>query len=182
MYANASTVREARAQYFAENGFDETSYVEKWARLKVGFLPVVIPNTKSRREALPIHDLHHVATGYETTVVGEGEIAAFEIAGGCGRYAAAWLINAGGFALGLVLAPRRSFRAFIRGRHAKTLYRQGWSEDLLAMSVAELRNRVGTSQFPRATLRDVIAFALWCALVMTPSLLVLLVLVFALRT
>lgn len=182
MYANASTVREARAQYFTENGFDETSYVEKWAKLKVGFLPVVIPNTKSRREALPIHDLHHVATGYETTVVGEGEIAAFEIAGGCGRYWAAWLINAGGFALGLALAPGRTFRAFIRGRHARTLYRDGWSDELLGMSVAELKNRVGTSKFPRATLRDVIAFALWCGLFAAPPVLALLVAMLALRS
>lgn len=181
MYANASTVREARAQYFAENGFDETSYVEKWAKFKVGFLPVVIPNTKSRREALPIHDLHHVATGYETTVVGEGEIAAFEIAGGCGRYAAAWLINAGGFALGLALAPRRTFRAFIRGRHARTLYRSGWTDELLGMSVAELKTRVGTDQFPRATVRDVIAFALWCGAFAVPPL-ALLVAILALRS
>ncbi len=180
MYANASTVREARAQYFAANGFDETSYVEKWAKLKVGFVPVVFPNTKSRREALPLHDLHHVATGYETTFVGEGEIAAFEIAGGCGRYMAAWLINAGGFAIGLALAPRRTFRAFIRGRHARTLYRDGWSDDLLSLSVAQLKARVRTNEFPRATLRDVIAFAFWCALFATPP--ALLVAILALRS
>ena len=182
MYSNAATVREARAQYFAANGFNENSYVEKWAKFKIGFLPLVIPNTKSRRGALPLHDLHHVATGYDTTLVGESEIAAFEIAGGCGRYAAAWLINAGGFALGLALAPRRVFRAFIRGRHARTLYRDGWRDELLSLSVAELKARVGTSQFARATVGDVIAFALWCGLVMAPGALALVVAMLALRS
>jgi hypothetical protein len=105
MYADASTVREAREQYFAANGFSADTYVESWAKIKVGPLPVVFPNTASRKRALPIHDLHHIATGYETTIEGEGEIAAFEIGGGCGNYAAAWLINAGGFGLGLVMSP-----------------------------------------------------------------------------
>ena len=59
----ATTVREARAQYFAANGFDETSYREKWAKIKLGPVPVLLPNTKARQAAL-LHDLHHVATGY----------------------------------------------------------------------------------------------------------------------
>jgi hypothetical protein len=176
MYANATTVREARAQYFAANGFDETSYREKWAKLKLGWFPVVLPNTKSRQAALPLHDLHHVATGYDTTVTGEGEIAAFEIGGGCGRYVAAWVINAGGFALGLLRAPRRTYRAFIRGRHARTLYRDGWRDELLELSVGELRNRVGTAQFAQATSRDVMAFALWCAAIASPWLVLVLAL------
>lgn len=174
MYANATTVRDARAQYFAANGFDETSYQEKWAKIKLGPVPVVLPNTKSRQAALPLHDLHHVVTGYDTTLTGEGEIAAFEIGGGCGRYWAAWLINAGGFALGLLRAPRRTYRAFVRGRHARTLYRDGWSDELLAMSVGDLRQRVGTAQFVQATRRDVVAFALWCAAITSPWLVLLL--------
>ena len=82
------TVRDARARYFAANGFSEAAYVDAWVRFKVGPLPVVFPNTRSRKRAVPMHDLHHVATGYGTSLVGEAEIGAWEIAGGCGRFAA----------------------------------------------------------------------------------------------
>lgn len=163
MYAEASTVREAREQYFAANGFSDATYTEDWAKIKVGPLPIVFPNTKSRKAALPLHDLHHIATGYPTTIEGEGEIAAFEIGGGCDNYPAAWLINGGGFALALVLHPIKTFRAFVRGRHSRNLYREGFRDSLLDISVAELRKRVGTDvATPAATLQDKVAFAAWC--------------------
>ncbi|HUS30094.1 MAG TPA: hypothetical protein VMZ53_16420 [Kofleriaceae bacterium] len=169
MYADAIKVREAREQYFIANGFSDATYREDWARIKLGPVPVVFPNTKSRKEALPIHDLHHIATGYSTTIEGEGEIAAFEIGGGCGRYAAAWLINAGGFALGLVTNPRKIFRAFVRGRHSRNLYREGFRDSLLDLSVAELRKRVGTdTATPVATGQDKLAFVAWCFAVSWP--------------
>jgi len=160
MYADGSTVRAAREQYFAANGFSDTTYREKWARFKLGLLPVILPNTKSRQQALPLHDLHHIATGYDTSVVGENEISAFELGGGCGHYAAAWLLNAGVFAMGLVLAPARTYRAFIRGRHSRNLYRDGWHDSLLDLSVAELKKRIGTTSDVRATAMDRVAFAL----------------------
>lgn len=161
MYADASTVRAARDQYFAANGFSDETYRERWARFKLGPVPVILPNTKSRQRALPLHDLHHIATGYDTSVIGENEIAAFELGGGCSNYAAAWLINAGGFAMGLLLAPVRTYRAYVRGRHSRNLYRDGWHDSLLEMSVGELKRRVGTTTGDaRATWMDRIAFAL----------------------
>lgn len=169
MYANTSTVREAREQYFAANGFSAATYTENWAKIKVGPVPVVFPNTKSRKAALPIHDLHHIATGYETTITGEGEIAAFEIGGGCGNYPAAWVINGGGFALALALHPVRTFRAFVRGRHSRNLYREGFRDSLLDLSVAELRKRVGTDRkTPAATAQDKLAFVAWCFAALWP--------------
>ncbi|HTR51114.1 MAG TPA: hypothetical protein VMJ10_10445 [Kofleriaceae bacterium] len=164
------TVREARAQYFARNGFSEAGYRDRWVKLKLGPVPLAFPNTRSRRRAIPMHDLHHVATGYETTVVGEGEIGAWEIAGSCGPYAAAWLLNAIAFAGGMVMAPRRTYRAFVRGRRARTLYRTGWCDELLDLDVAELRRRVAVSgQPPSATWRDRAAFAGWLALLALPG-------------
>ncbi|HTL34925.1 MAG TPA: hypothetical protein VL326_17470 [Kofleriaceae bacterium] len=156
-------MREAREQYFTANGFSDATYTESWAKIKVGPVPIVFPNTKSRKAALPIHDLHHIATGYTTTITGEGEIAAFEIGGGCGNYPAAWLINSGGFALALVLHPIKTFRAFVRGRHSRNLYREGFRDSLLDLSVAELRKRVGTdAAMPAATPQDRLAFGAWC--------------------
>lgn len=77
--------------------------------------------------------------GYATTWTGEGEIAAWELGAGCGRYYAAWVLNLGAFAVGLVIAPRRTYRAFVRGRRSTTLYRTGVPADLARRDVAELR-------------------------------------------
>ncbi len=165
------TVREARAQYFADNGFSDATYKDAWVKFKVGKLPVAFPNTASRKRAIPLHDLHHVATGYATTITGEAEIGAWEIAGSCTSYWAAWVLNASAFAGGLLVAPRRTYRAFIRGRHARTLYRTGWRDDLLELSVAQLRELVGvTVSAPRASWRDRAAFAGWVVLVAAPWL------------
>ena len=135
-----TSVATARAAYFAANGFDDTQYGDPWLVLRVKGIPIgAIPNTKARQAALPLHDLHHVATGYQTTWRGESEIAAWELAAGCGKFYAAWILNLGAFALGLVIAPRRTLRAFARGRRSTTLYRTGVPADLAVRDVAELR-------------------------------------------
>jgi hypothetical protein len=85
-------------------------------------VPVWFPNTDARRRAVRLHDLHHLATGYETSLVGEAEIGAWELAGGCKRYPAAWVLNIAAVLLGLLVAPRCTWRAFLRGRHSETLY------------------------------------------------------------
>jgi ubiquinone biosynthesis protein Coq4 len=132
-------VSEAREQYFAKNGFSTATYTDRWAKLKLGPIPLAFPNTKSRQRAIPMHDLHHIATGYDTTFVGEAEIGAWEIGGGCGPYLAAWVLNGVGMLMGLVIAPLRTIRAFRRGRKSTNLYQRGWSNDLLDLTVDELR-------------------------------------------
>ena len=123
MYADDESVRAAREQYFAANGFSAASYQDAWVKLKIGPIPIAFPNTSQRKRAIPIHDLHHVATGYATTWAGESEIGAWEIAGSCTNYWAAWALDAGAFGVGMLIAPRRVYRAFVRGRHSRTLYR-----------------------------------------------------------
>jgi hypothetical protein len=164
------TVRDARARYFAANGFSDATYTASWVRFKLGPVPVVLPNTRSRQRAIPMHDLHHVATGYATDIAGEAEIGAWEIAGGCGRYPAAWVLNAIAFAGGMLVAPDRIYRAFVRGRRARTLYRTGWRDDLLDLDVTELRRRVRFEHAPpRATWRDRAAFAAWLLVLASPA-------------
>lgn len=172
MYADGSSVRAARAQYFAANGFSDAGYTARWISLgKLGPIPVGFPNTASRKRAIPLHDLHHVATGYATTWIGEAEIAAWEIAGGCTDHWAAWVLNAGGFSYGIMLAPRRIYRAFMRGRKSRTLYHLGWDDSLLDITVADLRQRLHLDRDARPTWRDRLAFAAWIALVSAPTLL-----------
>jgi hypothetical protein len=165
------SVRAARERYFVANNFSEASYRDRWVTLKVGPIPVAFPNSASRRRAIPLHDLHHVATGYDTSWTGEAEIAAWEIAGGCTDHWAAWVLNAGGFGVGLWIAPRRTYRAFVRGRRSLTLYHAGWDDSLLDLSVEELRQQLRLDRDDHPSWRDRAAFALWIALVSLPTLL-----------
>ena len=169
------TVAEARARYFAENGFSLASYEDRWVRLRIAGLPVAFPNVRSRRRAIPFHDLHHLASGYQTTLRGEAEIGAWEI-GACfgdrsvAHYWAAWVLNFSAFAWGLVLAPRRVYRAFVRGRACTSLYQLGWSDDLLGLEVDELRRRLGLDRPRRhATWSDRAAFAACVGIVALPG-------------
>jgi hypothetical protein len=170
-YAGAMRVGEARAQYFAANGFSDAGYSDDWVTIKLGPVPFVFPNTPTRKRAIPLHDLHHVATGYATTFRGEAEIGAWEIASGCSDHWAAWVLNASAFAVGLVLAPRRVYRAFVRGRHSRSLYRTGWDDSLLEISVDDLRARLELDRADRtATWSDRLAFAAWVTVVTAPAL------------
>ncbi len=75
------------------------------------------------RGGIAAHDIHHMITGYETDWGGECAVAGWELAsGGCGPYPVFWLDRLGFFAIGLVTLPRRSLRAFRRGRGRRNLY------------------------------------------------------------
>jgi len=133
------TMRQARAQYFAVNRFgDDGGYHDAWVDFKLGPLPLPFPNSPARIKALRFHDLHHIVTDYDTDTLGEFEISAWELGAGCRNFAAAWVLNLGGLAAGLLSAPRRTMRAFLRGRRSRTLYGRTL-EDLLDAQVAEVR-------------------------------------------
>lgn len=142
-YPNHLSVADARRRYFEANGLSEAGYESRWVRLKIGPLPVIFPNTRARVRALRLHDLHHIATEYGTDLRGEGEQSAWELGAGCGRYWFAWAINLGGAALGALLAPRRTWRAFRRGRRSRTLYGGDFDPALLELSVGRLRQELG---------------------------------------
>jgi ubiquinone biosynthesis protein Coq4 len=140
----AALVRDARARYFAQNGLGEGGYEDRWVVLRVAGVPVpAFPNTKQRVRSVRLHDLHHVLTGYDTSWTGEAEIAAWELASGCRDHPAAWWLNFGAAAIGLVTAPRAVLRAFRRGRRSRNLYAREWQDELLDRTVGELRRELG---------------------------------------
>jgi hypothetical protein len=137
------TLREARARFFAEYGFDaDGGYGKRWFKIHSKPIPVYLPNIPARVAAVRLHDLHHIVTGYRTDWRGEAEIGAWEVASGCGRYWAAWALNLGSLAFGLMVAPRRTWRAFLRGRRSKNLYHEHFRESLLDETVGSLRKRL----------------------------------------
>ncbi|MGD9762791.1 MAG: hypothetical protein AB7V27_03655 [Candidatus Binatia bacterium] len=170
-YDDAMSLRAARQLYFEANGFDGT-YSDRWVRLGIGPVALYFPNAAGRKHAVKLHDLHHVLTGYPTTWTGEAEIAAFEIASGCRRFAWAWGLNIGGLVIGLAIAPRATFCAFVRGRHAGNLYRHGELRDaLLECSVRDTRHALGLDRpAPAPGARDVAAFLVWALISLAASL------------
>jgi hypothetical protein len=178
------TLGAARAAYYERNHFgaDGGDSLD-WVPLKVFGMTLKIPNTDGRRRAVRIHDLHHVVTGYETTLAGESEIGAWELASGCLRWPAATVLNMFALGIGLVIAPLRVIRAWARGRQTKNLYGENGVDHLLPRTVADMRHALGLdAAAPRVRLRDaiaVIALALPMLAIMAAPLLAVLALLHA---
>ena len=109
---------------YASNGLagDGGLSHDSWSPLKRYAPSVRLPNFSWRKRALPIHDLHHAITAYPFTMPGECQLAAWEFA--AGRYpnvfATAFCLPL--VIIGILIAPRRTFKAFARGRRSQTLY------------------------------------------------------------
>ena len=144
----AMTMRAARDAYFVENHFGaDGGYNDPWVDLSLGPIPVGFPNVEGRKQAVKVHDLHHILTGYNTDWGGEFEISAWEIGAGCKRMLAAWVINLMGYAAGALFFPRRTFAAFVRGRRSRSLYGEAIDE-LLDLTVAEARQKMAVPTTP----------------------------------
>lgn len=165
-YDDTLSLRDARGRYFADNAFgDDGGYAKKWVKLQLGPLPFAFPNSAARVRAVKYHDLHHVVTGYDTDVVGEAEIGAWEIGSGCAGFVAAWILNLYAMMLGFLAGnPRAVWRAFLRGRHTKNLYHDEYGEALLDARLGAVRARLDLAgAAPAASVGDRIAFAAWSA-------------------
>jgi hypothetical protein len=147
-----SSVREALDEHLAASGLPpDAGDSDLFAVVKILYLPYPIPNTRARKRAVRIHDLNHLVSGYKTDRIGELEISAWELAsGGCRDYVAAWVLDLAGLLGGLMVAPRRTLRAFWAGTRQQNLYPFEYQE-LLSLSVADARRQM-TSQ-PLATRR-----------------------------
>lgn len=142
-YEDNLSLKEARDQFFKVTGFTAASYLEPFNKIKVGPLPLVIPNPSMRQRALPLHDLHHILTGYPTSVRGESQICAWEIgSGGLGRYPIGWPYVLSGIAMGILFWPRETLRAYRRGQQSKNLFEREFSDRLLSRTVGDLRKEL----------------------------------------
>jgi hypothetical protein len=90
--------------------------------LRLGPAALRLPNFAWRQAAIDAHDLHHVMTGYPLTMRGEIQLAAWEW--GAGRYPdwRATAFCAPLIVIGVMLMPKRTWKAFRRGRTSQSLY------------------------------------------------------------
>ena len=123
------TVRQALHRYYQEQGLGEPD----------GWFAFILFGKRFRcfpqgplAPLFTLHDLHHLFTGYGTTLGGEAEVVAWELSsGGYQKYWFAWMDTFKILAFAMFF-PMRFRAAWIRGRQASNLY----GEDL--ESVLEL--------------------------------------------
>jgi hypothetical protein len=165
---SALTMLEARTEFFRRSGFPlDGGYEARWVKLPVGPLTLLFPNVESRRRAVRFHDLHHVLTGYRTDWTGEAEISAWEVSSGCGAHYTGWMLDLGTMGLGLFIAPRRTFNAFIRGHGSRNLYGRKFNDALLGLDAEQLRVELGLSTKQPVTPSAVARFLGWSAIALT---------------
>jgi hypothetical protein len=145
-YCDSLTLREARDRFLSANGFRVEDYSAPTYALRFWRLSLRLPNTRAHRWATPLHDLHHILTGYGADWIGEAEISAWELRAGC-RTLDVYCLDIGGVVIGLFISPARVWHAFVRAKGQRTLYRESAPcESVLQMTVGEVRARLGIPQ------------------------------------
>lgn len=118
------TLQEELSAFYRRCGFAETADRKPLTvPVYTGCLLVPLPNIETRHRYLKYHDLHHLVTDYSTGRIGEGEVSAWEL--GTGSMFNSPLLgtmNLIALSTGLVLEPKRMWRAFQRGWHSRNLY------------------------------------------------------------
>jgi hypothetical protein len=168
-YSGRQTIKEALTIFFEKYQLGpDGGMSDRWAKLRFGKFFIPFPNTASRKKALMFHDIHHIATGYKSNWKGEAEIGAWEVSTGCGSYTAAWVLDLGVFALGLLIFPVATFKAFIRGRRTLNLYRNSYTyPQLMDMEIGEVQTilKLDTASEAPASTIEILAFIWWSFIV-----------------
>jgi hypothetical protein len=142
-YPDEMTIQEGLRLYFEANGFGpDGGYDKKSVSIPIGPFVIRLPNTEARKRAVKRHDIHHLLTGYHTDLLGEAEIAAWELASGCRGYYAAWILNLMALIAGLFISPPRLYRAFLRGVRCKNLYHHSELPLLSEVQIGTLREQL----------------------------------------
>jgi hypothetical protein len=126
------TLQDELASFYKRSGFGEVVGARSLTvPVYTGCMLVPLPNIETRRRFLKYHDLHHLVTGYSVGRIGEGEVSAWELGTGS-AYVSPLLgvMNLIALSTGLVLEPRRMWRAFLRGCASRNLYPEAVRADI----------------------------------------------------
>jgi hypothetical protein len=110
---------------------------EKYNSAKIGNYFFKYPNFNG--EALVLHDINHLITGYQTNWKGECEVGAWELASG-GRigYSNTWIYPISLILLGFFICPIRTIKAFQQGIGQKNAFLLANQMDIWGFSKNEL--------------------------------------------
>jgi hypothetical protein len=165
------SLQDELASFYKRNGFGEVVGGRLTVPVYTGCMLVPLPNIETRRRFLKYHDLHHLVTGYSVGRIGEGEVSAWELGTGSAFVSPTLgIMNLIALSTGLVLEPRRMWRAFLRGCASRNLYPQAVRADIdrgkwidieaLRKDILEVKPSMG-----RAPLRAA-EFAVYCTIAM----------------
>jgi hypothetical protein len=148
VYNDDILIKDALSQMFDRFNIPANAYTAKSFIIRVGKIPIHVPNIPARIKIARYHDIHHIITGYPADWRGEAEIGAWEIATGCRKSFIAWFLNSGAVIVGLFMHPKAVLKAFQRGRNTRTnLYHDFEYEPLLSMTVKEVREKIGLAEY-----------------------------------
>ncbi|HZU78808.1 MAG TPA: hypothetical protein VE991_02735 [Acidimicrobiales bacterium] len=160
MDAHDLTLRQALESHLAEEGFGpDRDDAERWVTVRIGPVPLCLPNLPIRRRSTYPHDLNHVVSGYGHDLAGESEISAWELGGGFGRHVAAYFLAWPIVLPAALTMPRRSFAAFVRGRRTRNFFVTD-PTPFLDRPVSEVRAALGLDCAHRAKASDVALYGL----------------------
>ncbi len=137
------TVKESIDIFYKNNNFDNDGGAsKKYDWIKFGFFSIPIPNSKSRRENVYLHDVSHIVTGYDTTWKGESSVSAWEVAsGGWEKLYIPWLLTLWAMGLGAVFYPKNVIKSFKKGLTMNNALSYGLSKkEIYSFKVSELKN------------------------------------------
>src|SRR5215510_9187759 len=117
------TLTEELIAFYKKSGFgDVIGSRSSTVSVYTGCMLVPLPNIETRRRYLKYHDLHHLITGYSVGRIGEGEVSAWELGTGSAFVSPVLgVMNLIALSTGLVLRPKRMWKAFRRGCRSRNL-------------------------------------------------------------
>lgn len=163
-------LNEELSDFYQRSGFgQDLGHRPRTVAVYTGCMLVPLPNIETRRRFLKYHDLHHLMTGYSVGRIGEGEVSAWELGAGSARISPMLgLMNLIALSTGLVLQPKRMWRAFRLGCKSRVLYPAAERAAIEAdqwLNVAALRASFLDSEMQRVPMAvRSIEFGCYCAL------------------
>ena len=118
------TLEQELSFFYKRNGFgDVPGSRPLTVSVYTGCMLVPMPNIETRRVFLKYHDLHHLITGYSVGRIGEAEVSGWELGTGSAFVSPTLgVMNLIALSTGLVLEPKRMWRAYRRGCLSRNLY------------------------------------------------------------
>jgi hypothetical protein len=160
-----TTLQQSLQIFYDENNFGEEGGIkEDWVWLKFRYFSIPIPNFEQRKSNVWKHDILHILLGYDTSWKGETSVAGWTLgSGGWGNILIAWFLDISAFGIGLIIFPKSTYKAFIRGRYSLSPHLLGIAkEKLFCSDIEKLKQdfEFGRMNF-KANLKDKLVFAGW---------------------
>lgn len=162
IYDNSESMKEARARYYQTVGFSDYGDVSDiWVRYKFGrWILIAFPNFDHRRYGILRHDLHHIINDLDTSILGEGLLAGWEIGSGFGHCWLARCVEPQALWWGLWHDAKKTYEYFLAGRQSKNLYLAKSLDEYLELSVGEARAAL-RNKHAHSKISDILLFAFY---------------------